>query len=146
FQGEGGQPLRPRHFGPLALALVDYRRGDFPKALARCQEALAAGRGTDSGGLALLAMTYHKLHREEEARDALARARDANSNSDVSAAEVTDGNRRFRDLFEGLQGLILTREASALIEATSNLADRDYTAAEFSLGLIYAKNWQADKS
>ena len=52
----------------LSLALVDYRRGDYPKSIEWCQHSLAGkfNIGQNAAAQTILAMAYHQLHQDAE--------------------------------------------------------------------------------
>jgi hypothetical protein len=108
----------------VSLALVDYRRGNYSKAIQWCRRALAYPRGDPiwapgvSLAQVLLAMSDHQLHRTDEAPFALAYTRDpverafqgeANSFKSTAATPAVT-------VFDWVDARILLREAAALLD------------------------------
>ena len=102
----------------LSLALVDYRRGDYTNAAARC-ESCKSERMTNHSHLptvlAISAMTHHQLGQDDEARLDLASARrilDPVTQKGTSAYSES----RMGFWMEWVEAQNLLREATALIE------------------------------
>ena len=132
--------------GLTALALVDYRRGDYSRAVEESQlwakappQAPPAGR--IAAGEAILAMAYHQLHRQEEARVALTQARHASESlPNLGPALVIYGklNVVSLNLLRGVAGHMILKEANALIEGGTYAGNRDYVGARLYLASLYA--------
>ena len=75
-----------------ALGVVEYRAGQYTKAIATMGRSLAAGHGRDDGtDLFLMAMAHHKLGHRETARDCYDRAvRWLAGQKSLSAEEAMD--------------------------------------------------------
>jgi eukaryotic-like serine/threonine-protein kinase len=131
----------------LAMALIDYRRGDFSKATSHCQACLDAHADYYGAYLrvpavrAVLAMSYHQLHRDEEAQKALAEAR----RGDFRNLHKLFYPQAASPLFDALYGQILAREAGALIEGRPRGEDQYYPPGEANLGLFYASGRAGDR-
>jgi hypothetical protein len=102
----------------LSLALVDYRRGDYTNAAARC-ESCKSERMTNHSHLpavlAISAMAHHQLGQDDEARLNLASARrllDPVTQKGTSAYSES----RMGFWMEWVEAQNLLREATALIE------------------------------
>ncbi len=137
-----------RDFGALALALVDYRRGDFASSLKwcegfpRCQLETPALVGATVAAHAVAAMDFHRLGRESEARTSLAVARAVNQAPEVGLSVSTDPINRgapppifFVLLYDRVYGDELLREAESLVDEAS---------ARRTLGCAAAQNLAAD--
>ncbi len=129
----------------LSLALVDYRRGDYPKSVEWCQHNLAGrfGIGQTAAAQAILAMAYHQLHQDAEARAALNNGRNANSATGTQYANafgksslITRTDTLY-EFFDGLFGQQLLNEASGLIEGGPPPDGESYAAGRFKLGMLY---------
>jgi hypothetical protein len=102
----------------LSLALVDYRRGDYAQAAARCESCKSQRMANSShlpAVLAISAMTHHQLRQDDEARLELASARlilDPVTQKGPSAySESSMGY-----WMEWVEAQNLLREATSLIE------------------------------
>jgi tetratricopeptide (TPR) repeat protein len=108
FRRDGN--MDPKIWNHLALALIDYRRGDYTNAAKWCVGALARSQQKNRipTALALRAMVHHQLHEEEEARLELAYAREAIE--PAFPKELSENN------WAGFEeARILLREATTLI-------------------------------
>jgi tetratricopeptide (TPR) repeat protein len=92
----------------LAVALLQYRMGDFGNALASAQRAVSTLRLSRPRAYAIRALAYYKLHRIPEARVELARAKDAARSVDVRIAGDDSAS-------DGFQPGSLLKEAEALL-------------------------------
>jgi hypothetical protein len=126
----------------LALALMDYRRGNFAKAVELSRRCLACGNGSGiwdyfvspsigddetnnyssgaeaTGARIILAMAHHQLHQEEDARVDLGYAFEA---EDASFPNTTNpspvGNTNSTGFLDWYGDHILWQEATALVGA-----------------------------
>jgi len=113
--------VNPEHsaygFFQIAKALADYRRGQFVGAVDSAGRALAKPRSAyrDIQGYAITAMATFQLHRDEEARVALAKA--------VEIAEQNLPEENSQNLGDSWQDALMCRsilrEARNLIERTA---------------------------
>jgi serine/threonine protein kinase len=120
----------------IALALVDYRRGNYTKAGDWCVGCLAPSQQTTRipTALALRAMIHHQLHQEDDASLELAYARDAIE--PIFQKELPEDT-----WFEWVEARILLRQAMALtgdqlssIKITPFDANRRVKGAEVQVG------------
>jgi eukaryotic-like serine/threonine-protein kinase len=120
----------PKAWNHIALALVDYRRGNYAQAGDWCVGCLALSQQTTRipTALVLRAMVHHQLHREDDASLELAYARDAIE--PAFKTELPENN-----WFEWVDAHILLRQAMALIgDQTSSLKLTPFEANEVVRG------------
>ena len=100
----------PKAWNHTALALVDYRRGNYSQAADWCVGSLAPSQQTTRipTALALRAMIHHQLHQEDDAGLELAYARDAIE--PIFQKEIPEDT-----WFEWVDARILLRQAMTLI-------------------------------
>ena len=100
----------PKAWNHIALALLDYRRGNYAKAGDWCVGCLAPSQQTTRipTALALRAMIHHQLHQGDDASLELAYARDAIE--PIFQKELPEAT-----WFEWVDARILLRQAMALI-------------------------------
>jgi serine/threonine protein kinase/tetratricopeptide (TPR) repeat protein len=131
--------------GLMALALVDYRRGDYSRAVEHSQLWVKAPHqspppeGRIAAGEAILAMAYHQLHREDEARAALTQARHAIEPMFL-AAQFVRGHLSVSvaHLLRGVAGQMILNEANALVEGGNPVGDGAYAVARYEVAELYA--------
>ena len=131
--------------GLMALALVDYRRGDYSRAVEHSQLWVKTppqnpAEGRIAAGEAILAMAYHQLHRADEARAALTQARHANESLVNLEASFRRGKLTSNPthLLRGVAGQMILNEANALVAGGIPVGDGGYAAARLSWALLYA--------
>jgi TPR repeat protein len=133
----------------LSLALVDYRRGDYLKSIEWSQQSLAGDFqiGQTAAAQAILAMAYHQLHQEADARAALNNGRKANAATGghsflgafgKTGSLNTTGDFYFYQLFDGLFGQELLNEASRLIAGGPPPGGGSYAVGRYDLAQLYA--------
>ncbi len=101
----------------VSLGLLEYRRGDYPKAVEWCQRCLAypeANAPRRATAHVILAMSHHQLGQAEEARSALLAGREIIESKSKSHTDRGTPVQGF--WFDWDFALILLREATALIE------------------------------
>lgn len=128
--------LNRRAWTCMTLALVDYRRGDYPKATAWCRECLSSPIKNPlrrSTTLAILAMSYHRSNRDPQARSALAQAHEV-------FLEGNLGGLFWKGPSDWPMCRILLREADALLQGDPVAVIQAYAKAQsaYSLGSMYA--------
>jgi TPR repeat protein len=132
----------------LSLAMVDYRRGDYRKAIQWCRPCVTfekTGRTAAAG--AIIAMAYHQLHQDAEAQSALALARQAHEQITSGIGPTTF--TYYPDvmvLFDGLYAHVVLQEAEALINGRPLRPYTGYTAAEKVLGDMYVQGMYVPQS
>ena len=102
----------------LSLALMEYRRGDYPGAIDWCNRCLTYSNDTAARVAtvhAILALSDHQLGQAENARSELARSRELIDNKFKAGLDPGDGYQGF--WFDWILGRILEREAIATIES-----------------------------
>ena len=119
----------------MTLGIVDYRRGNYPKAIEWCRQSLSFTNQVfirNSIAQTILAMSYHQLKRDAEARATLAQAQASFEASDL-------GGIFWKGPTDWPQCRILLREADALLEGNSNAVTQVNAMAQsqYSLGLMY---------
>jgi hypothetical protein len=108
----------------VTLALLDYRRGDFPAAADACNRVLAYPECDpvhDCTARVILAMADEQLHQPDEARTQLSAVR--NVSGQKFAEELEAGNAKEGYWFEWVFVRVLLQEAVALIEVPKLPAD-----------------------
>lgn len=102
--------MDPKAWNHIALALLDYRRGNYIKAEDLCVGCLAPSQQTTRipTALALRAMIHHQLHQEDDAGLEFAYARDAIE--PMFQKELPEDT-----WFEWVEARILLRQAMTLI-------------------------------
>ncbi len=129
----------------LSLAMVDYRRGNFPKAIEWCRKCLKTSRvtGRTATAEAIAAMSHFHLDQTSEAEAALTRAHEAHDLAGAGAPNLENpGASALIGLYDGLYGDWVLREADALIHRIITVSHNGYAAAELALGDRYARgNW-----
>jgi serine/threonine protein kinase len=101
----------------LSLALMEYRRANYPGAIGWCNRCLAYGSDSPSRVAtvrAILAMSYHRLGQSENASSELAQSRELIDNKFKAGLDLGDGGQGY--WFDWVLGQILEREASSMIE------------------------------
>jgi tetratricopeptide (TPR) repeat protein len=139
-------PASNKTWDCLSLAMVDYRRGDYPKTIERCRLCLNAPLvlGRTATAQAILALACHQLHQDAEARAALAQGRQVNKTlmdpEWMFPLGKLDGNAVYKmsRLFDGVFGQMMLNEASALIEGAAPAGGEGYAAAQYQLGMLYS--------
>jgi len=123
FQNESGAfDARSEAEACLSLSLLDYRRGNYARAVQWCRRSLACQRSDAGNAMAqvILAMAHNQLQRVDQARFELAYGRapiDRFFQTKTSKVEVDLKaiERNEAAFLEWLEARILLREASALI-------------------------------
>ena len=103
----------------LSLALMEYRRGNYPGAIDwgnRCLAYRNSCPARTAAVRAIFAMTYHRLGQPESARSELAQSRGLIDNKFSAGLDYGDGDHGF--WFDWMLGKILEREAVADIEGS----------------------------
>ncbi len=101
----------------LSLALMEYRRGNFPVAIDWCNRCLTYNNDSPpraASVYAILALAYHQLGQTENARTQLTQSREMIDNKFKAGLTFGDGAQGF--WFDWVLGQILEREAGANIE------------------------------
>ena len=102
----------------MSLALMEYRRGNYPGAIGWCNRCLTYHKDVPPPRLAtvhaILALAYHQLGIPAQARSELAQGRTLIDNKFNEGLEVGDGGQGF--WFDWVLARILEREAAAKIE------------------------------
>jgi serine/threonine protein kinase/TPR repeat protein len=132
----------------LSLAMVDYRRGNFLKAIERCQPCMNAEKtGRTAAARAIVAMAYQQLHQDAEARTALALAHQAHEQ--ITSGLTPRSAIYYPDVavvFDGLYAHLVLQEADALINGRTLRAYKGYAAAEKAIGDMYSRGFYASQS
>jgi tetratricopeptide (TPR) repeat protein len=103
----------------LSLALLEYRRGDYTKAVEWCQRCLGYAEHNaprTATAKVILAMAYYQLGRTDEARAQLTEARETIEDRFRTGLDRGSGVQGF--WFDWAFGRILLREATSLINAS----------------------------
>ncbi|MEX2317579.1 MAG: protein kinase [Pirellulales bacterium] len=131
-----------KNWGRVALALSDYRAGNYRGAIEWGNKVFASGwaHGHGLSGLrAILAMSYFKINQVAEARSALAVGRNYNEEAYLwRTSEIERVPWWIISLFDGLNMRILLLEASALVEGRPAAGPQGYVAAQYTLGRMYS--------
>jgi serine/threonine protein kinase len=101
----------------MSLALFEYRRGDYAKAVKWCQRCLAYSEYNaprSATARVVLAMSLHQLGQTADARTELALGRDIIENKFLTGLDRGTGVQGF--WFDWVFARILSREASRVIE------------------------------
>jgi len=101
----------------FSLALMEYRRGNYPGAENLCQKSFAYQKESEirvASVQLVLAMTHYQMGQMESARSELAQARQTIKSKFDKGLQIGDGYEGF--WFDWVFARILLREASGLIE------------------------------
>jgi serine/threonine protein kinase/TPR repeat protein len=132
----------------LSLAVVDYRRGDYRKAIEWCRPCVTSEKtGRTAAARAIVAMAHHQLHQDAEAQSALDLAHQANEQ--ITSGIGPRSSVYYPDvvvLFDGLYAHVVLQEAEALINGRPLRPYTGYTAAEKELGDMYAQGMYVPQS
>jgi hypothetical protein len=111
----GGDPFKAA-WGAVSLALFEYRRGNFPKAVQWCQRCLAypeSNAPRTATARVILAMSCNQLGQEREAHSELAGGREI---IESKFRNPMDGGTPVQGFwFDWVFARILLREATAMI-------------------------------
>jgi eukaryotic-like serine/threonine-protein kinase len=106
----------------VSLALFEYRRGNYARSMEWCRRCLAYpeyNAPRSATARVILAMSCWQLHQPNEARSELAQARETIENKFKGGLDRGTGVQGF--WFDWVFGRILLREATGLIEQSSDL-------------------------
>jgi tetratricopeptide (TPR) repeat protein len=118
------------------LAIVDYRRGEYEKALGWCKQCMSSPRkqwALIANAQAILALSCHQLHRDAEALPHLVQDREFVEREMRRAATFTP---RWL-LYDFVNTRILLREASSLIESNQNAYSVTNAETQYRVGALY---------
>jgi serine/threonine protein kinase/TPR repeat protein len=141
--------LEAKEWASLALAMVDYRRGDYRKAIEwwqACVKPKPERTRRSAAAYAIGAMAHYQLGQHAEAQNALSLARHAHEQITTNVIAKEPGPSELVDLFDGLIAHILIREADALINGSPLVPDKGYPLAQKVLGDMYADGWYVHQS
>ena len=149
-QDDSQPDLNLKNWGRTTLALVDYRRGNYSKAIEWCHKCLDSPQKLTIRAcptLAILAMSCHNLNQEVEARAALARGRNANDRLYLwDGTTYAEMPMLLLNLSDALYGRLLLLEATALIEGRPKEQVQGYVASQYTLGRMYADGLGVNKN
>jgi TPR repeat protein len=143
-------------FNSLALALIDYRRGNFREAIAWRRSYPArflARRGTEElpphvlacniAGQAIVAMSHYQLHNIAAAEDAFADARLLDQSPDCG---ITLKTWFYYAIFDRIFAHVLLREADHLIHQRANSETTAPAVLQYASGVTRGRNMYPDDS
>jgi hypothetical protein len=116
----------PAAWRAMSLAILEYRRADYSKAIEWCQRCLKYGDDREgnprNAAVHIIgAMAYYQQHQNDKARAEFARGREMIDQKFRGGIDHGDGSRGF--WFDWIYARVLLREATAMMEETNSGID-----------------------